>query len=700
MILDYKKFLKTNEEAAPRIPKSLKYWVDKLGKKGKDVMIYTHDDLDGIFSAIAIKKYLIDKGFNIVGYGIVNYQEGWDVFNIDKELINVAVDFAEPHPDIDVYIDHHGEFVEGDEMADEVRKKGAIKTETGSAYEGIMDQLGLPVDSLVLDVIDMVDSAKYDEYGVKWTDLLDFDLEEIKKKPNAKLLFAGAFNQLLKRGDYQTIIEVIHNVNEPSIYKIFDYMKRLYPGNNLWLPRGTKLEDFSEEELAKLKGKEFVEDATWRIEQMKKRTRGTAEFKGVINSQREFVERFTKVVAYDPDSRSKFAGQSAEVLEMDGYCVIGELVFVGSGTWANAIRARAIIQQDIESGRLPKEAENVKWVLLQYGDTLQMCSYGKIEQYEDEELPTTKDGKPINDLKVFCINLLNNFKDKLKFYNPDTIAGGHKGIGTISNIGISSFLLPPDDNDYYFLGVRFLDLFKNYIIASLSKIPWRIDLSWENPFSHSHVEEPVPVDARVMKINQIRLINKQTGEIELPDDYERKLSMKAMKENAAKLKELEKELEEQKIKEGVLKAKAKHQYHRKDRGDVDYEEWSEEQKKKAIEKDKEEIEEVQDKIQDEVQSQDEEKEVTESVVINEKSDNIKSVFKNENRIMFGLTEAILKGDELTVTHKGNMGNSISKNVNPNLEKIGLPTINELKKKFDVKLEEGSPDYMYKITFEL
>ena len=700
MILDYKKFLKTNEEAAPRIPKSLKYWVDKLGKKGKDVMIYTHDDLDGIFSAIAIKKYLIDKGFNIVGYGIVNYQEGWDVFNIDKELINVAVDFAEPHPDIDVYIDHHGEFVEGDEMADEVRKKGAIKTETGSAYEGIMDQLGLPVDSLVLDVIDMVDSAKYDEYGVKWTDLLDFDLEEIKKKPNAKLLFAGAFNQLLKRGDYQTIIEVIHNVNEPSIYKIFDYMKRLYPGNNLWLPRGTKLEDFSEEELAKLKGKEFVEDATWRIEQMKKRTRGTAEFKGVINSQREFVERFTKVVAYDPDSRSKFAGQSAEVLEMDGYCVIGELVFVGSGTWANAIRARAIIQQDIESGRLPKEAENVKWVLLQYGDTLQMCSYGKIEQYEDEELPTTKDGKPINDLKVFCINLLNNFKDKLKFYNPDTIAGGHKGIGTISNIGISSFLLPPDDNDYYFLGVRFLDLFKNYIIASLSKIPWRIDLSWENPFSHSHVEEPVPVDARVMKINQIRLINKQTGEIELPDDYERKLSMKAMKENAAKLKELEKELEEQKIKEGVLKAKAKHQYHRKDRGDVDYEEWSEEQKKKAIEKDKEEIEEVQDKIQDEVQSQDEEKEVTESVVINEKSDNIKSVFKNENRIMFGLTEAILKGDELTVTHKGNMGNTISKNVNPNLEKIGLPTINELKKKFDVKLEEGSPDYMYKITFEL
>ncbi len=44
-------------------------------------------------------------------------------------------------------------------------------------------------------------------------------------------------------------------------------------------------------------------------------------------------------------SRSKFAGQSAEVIKLDGYVIIGDLAFVPSGTWANAIRARSIIEK-------------------------------------------------------------------------------------------------------------------------------------------------------------------------------------------------------------------------------------------------------------------------------------------------------------------------------------------------------------------
>ena len=152
---DYNQFVKIYEEKSLRIPNSPEYWINKLGKKGKDVMIYTHDDLDGIFSAIAIKKYFKDHDFNIIGYGLVSYQEGWKIITINPDVINVAVDFAETHPDIDVYIDHHGEFVDGNKIDDEAKKRGAVKTKTGSAYEGIMDVLGLPVDSLVLSVIDI-----------------------------------------------------------------------------------------------------------------------------------------------------------------------------------------------------------------------------------------------------------------------------------------------------------------------------------------------------------------------------------------------------------------------------------------------------------------------------------------------------------------------------------------------------------------
>jgi len=592
MIKNYNQFL---NEAAPRIPNSPDYWVKKLEKRGKDVMIYTHDDLDGIFSGIAIKKYFLDHGFKVIGYGLVNYQDGWSVINIDKGMINVAVDFAEVHPDIDVYIDHHGSFVDGDEVTDAARKTGAIKTKTGSAYEGIMDQLGLPVDQLVLSVIDMVDSAKYDEYGVKWTDLLDFEPSEIKKKPNAKLLFAGAFNQLLKRGDYATIIEVIHNVDEPSIFKIFDYMKRLYPGNNKWIPRGWKEEDISPSEYDELDGKDFVDDGTWRLGQMKGRTRGKAEFKGVMHSQAEFIHNFMETIEYDDESKSKFAGKSAQVIKMDGYCIIGELVFVGSGTWANAIRARAIIQQDIEKGRIKNLDVDIKWVLLQYGDTLQVCGYGKVEKYDVDKLPKNKDGSPINDLKKFCINTLNNFKTKINFNNPATLAGGHTGIGTISNIGGSSFMIPPDEKEYNFLGLKYLDIFKNYMIASLSQVPWSLKMSWENPFSPESIENPTPMDARVMTVNQIRRVNKQTGEVEKPLFYKRKPSIKMMQQNEIKLKELEKEAEQIRLKDATARSQAEHEYYKnRKEGDVSYADWSEQQKNKGKEN-KEEVEEVTEK---------------------------------------------------------------------------------------------------------
>ena len=68
MIKTFKGFSKINEEAAPRLPKNEDYWL-KRGKSGKNVALYTHDDMDGIFSAIEVKKYLLNAGFKIVKYG-------------------------------------------------------------------------------------------------------------------------------------------------------------------------------------------------------------------------------------------------------------------------------------------------------------------------------------------------------------------------------------------------------------------------------------------------------------------------------------------------------------------------------------------------------------------------------------------------------------------------------------------------------
>ena len=67
---------------------------------------------------------------------------------------------------------------------------------------------------------------------------------------------------------------------------------------------------------------------------------------------------------------------------------------------------------------------------------------------------------------------------------------------------------------------------------------------------------------------------------------------------------------------------------------------------------------------------------------------------------YGLTEVTVKNNILIVSHNGNMGNTIERSINPNLEALQLPVIEELKREYKVIIEDGSPDYMYLIKFRL
>ena len=82
---------------------------------------------------------------------------------------------------------------------------------------------------------------------------------------------------------------------------------------------------------------------------------------------------------------------------MDGYQLIGDLAFIPTGTWANALRARSIIEKELNQGKIDKEP---KFILLQYGGTLQVCSYRPMEEY-GESLPKLKSGSIVNDLGAY-----------------------------------------------------------------------------------------------------------------------------------------------------------------------------------------------------------------------------------------------------------------------------------------------------------
>lgn len=470
-----------NEDAAIKFPTDIEYW-RKKGKRGKDVIIYTHDDMDGIFSAIAMRDYLQAHGFNIAGYAVISYVDGWKVFRIDKTYINVCVDYAEDNPALDVYIDHHME--EGDLYK---KSEYSIKMQSDSCYGLITRVLGMPTDKNIISVISMIDAAKYDEYEVDIKTILNFKLEDIKKEKNPRLVFAGAFNQLIKRSDYKTIIEVVHN-GTLSIFKIFELFKILYPMNNLSVKRGADKEDIRRRLLAgeglvdpeQLKSiPKFVEDSNDRIQKMMAKTGGQYE-KPFINNLEDFENFFWNA----EENKFKF----------DGFAVIKNLVYVPVGTWANALRARALIEKVL--GRHDKA---IQFILLDYGASLQIAAYKNMETMD--KLPVLRGGEVLNDLDKYTRLLMNFVLPRYFGFNySGAKAGGHIGIGNLSNcLGIC-------DTDP-FKGIKYIDIMKNWIIRDITGIKWDLKLVWNaNPPEERESKDKI-MNGKLMMINQIRKIN-------------------------------------------------------------------------------------------------------------------------------------------------------------------------------------------------
>jgi len=463
-------------ESAPRIPVDAEYWT-KMGKSGKDVCLIFHDDMDGIVSAILMKNWLLNKGFTIKKYAIINYQESWEALKLDPKLINIALDYAEDAPDVDVYMDHHGSFEE------EVRlkqQKKSIKTKTGSAAEGIAQQIGVPFGKEIKEWIDMIDSAKYDYYNVNISDILNFDLKAISKDKNSKLRFASAFNQLLKRSDYTTFIEVVNASKSPSIFNLFRLFKIFFPKNNPNWRSGEEAD--------------FVQDARQRLTTMQQRTRGKDDFDGktIWQNYKDFWAQYSK-----KSNQTKPDGSDIWKLQPGAYQIIGNLMFVPSGTWANALRAKAIFVDDKKSGMLPDDNPKLNFVLLQYGNTLQCADLDtKMSNMKEEDLPLLKNGQRIKNLGKYMSGLVANFEKYLGYKDERTFHGGHDGIGTISNIFGTCETKPYE-------GVKFLDLFKNKAIADLSGVEWSLSMPWNDEETNTTVPED-EINMRMLGSDEIR----------------------------------------------------------------------------------------------------------------------------------------------------------------------------------------------------
>jgi hypothetical protein len=104
-------------------------------------------------------------------------------------------------------------------------------------------------------------------------------------------------------------------------------------------------------------------------------------------------------------------------------------------------------------------------------------------------------------------SLLDNFRQSLGYYDPDTstgqdeitVSGGHGGIGSISNIF-------GECKVGKFSGSRFIDMFKNKIITDLSGVVFSPNLKWGEA-TESKMKEPEQ-DYKVIPTSQVTKLDK------------------------------------------------------------------------------------------------------------------------------------------------------------------------------------------------
>jgi len=184
-------------------------------------------------------------------------------------------------------------------------------------------------------------------------------------------------------------------------------------------------------------------------------------------------------------------------ISRDGYQIIGKMAFVPNGTWANALRARAIINNDLRTQE-NLIGHKIYFILLQYGGSLQVADTIGIDNIPEEDKPVLINGVIVDDLGDYTIGVLDGFRLDMNYSKTITKAGGHKGIGNISNI------VGYHKGSGNLHGIKWVDIFKNKIINDLSGIRWGLDMLWD---VYQEPKETIKnINEKVLMVNQIRTL--------------------------------------------------------------------------------------------------------------------------------------------------------------------------------------------------
>ena len=229
--------------------------ISALKKRYPKAEIYFHQDLDGVTTAIAMKKYLEDNGIDVVDAHIIQY--GDKEFSVKKndatgDTMPVLVDFAHGKPMFVIHTDHHDRQV-GVEKGTSKQFRGArSNVETISQVVSPKDLFPSP-DILLINTVDSADFAKH---NITPDEVVNYLYRYDKEKPlqQNKMMLGFVINKLLLAFKNKPgFLEGLVMDSEPSLMSILNNIKSWMTRTNAAKPEElqknaedykTKMKDF------------------------------------------------------------------------------------------------------------------------------------------------------------------------------------------------------------------------------------------------------------------------------------------------------------------------------------------------------------------------------------------------------------------------------------------------------------------------
>lgn len=203
--------------------------INRITKGKKWVEIYFHEDLDGVCTAIGMKKYLEEYGIKLkdcytIQYGAAEFSA--KKINTEPDVISALVDFSNKKIGFTIHIDHHTGH-ENTPKDSKTKTHFRISPSNAETISGVISPHDIfpPED---IKWINMIDSADFYNNNINADDLIISDPKFTNNTDENKKLMLLAVNRILLvyKNKNNLMTDTVKQA-DASIISLYQTIKRL-----------------------------------------------------------------------------------------------------------------------------------------------------------------------------------------------------------------------------------------------------------------------------------------------------------------------------------------------------------------------------------------------------------------------------------------------------------------------------------------